>query len=239
MIAASFVLAGFVKGVVGLGLPSVSLALLTALIGLQPAIALMLIPSFVTNLWQAAAGPDARGLVRRLFWMLVMVAAGIALGVAVLARVDPGPLSVLLGATLILYGAGGLARPALPAPGRRERWLSPLIGAVNGVMTGLTGSLVMPGVAYLQALGLGRDELHQAMGILFTWSTLVLAVGLGGQRMLSPAEAALSAAAVLPAILGMAVGARLRARLSDAAFRKALFAALMGLGLFIVWRNLA
>ena len=56
IVAAVLLLAGFVKGVVGLGLPTVSLGLLTAVFGLKAAIALMLVPSFATNVVQGLTG---------------------------------------------------------------------------------------------------------------------------------------------------------------------------------------
>ena len=60
VVALTFLLAGLVKGVIGLGLPTISLALLTAALGLPQAMALLLVPSFVTNLWQAVAGGKGR-----------------------------------------------------------------------------------------------------------------------------------------------------------------------------------
>jgi uncharacterized membrane protein YfcA len=236
LIAAVFLLAGLVKGVVGLGLPSVSLGLLTALIGLPEAMALMLVPSFVTNLWQALAGGALAAIWRRLWRLLLAVCLGVWLGAGLLARGDTALLAGLLGILLALYAIVGLAAPRIPAPGRREAWLSPLVGAVNGLLTGLTGSFVVPGVPYLQALGLPRDVLVQAMGVLFSVSTLALGLALGGHGRLGPGLGAVSAAATLPALLGMALGARLRRHLSERRFRQALFAALLLLGLYIALR---
>jgi uncharacterized membrane protein YfcA len=112
----------------------------------------------------------------------------------------------------------------------------PVIGAVNGVLTGMTGSFVFPGVLYLQAIGLPRDAFIQAMGMLFTVSTVALA--LGGQNLLTIELGAISAAAVVPAVVGMVLGQRLRKRMSEALFRRVFFLALLGLGLYIVARTL-
>jgi hypothetical protein len=65
LVAATFFIAGGVKGVIGLGLPSVSLALLTATLGLYEAMAILLVPSFVTNLWQAVVGGELRAILAR------------------------------------------------------------------------------------------------------------------------------------------------------------------------------
>jgi uncharacterized membrane protein YfcA len=98
----------------------------------------------------------------------------------------------------------------------------------------MTGSFVVPGVLYLQALGLTRDMLIQAMGLLFTLSTLALAAALGGNDLLSRDLGLWSAAAVAPALLGMALGQRVRRALPEERFRRIFFAALLVLGAYIV-----
>ncbi|HSF94517.1 MAG TPA: sulfite exporter TauE/SafE family protein [Thermohalobaculum sp.] len=236
IVAAVFLLAGTVKGVIGLGLPTVSLALLTAALGLQPAMALMLVPSLVTNLWQAAVGGYGRAILARLWPFLLAATATIWVGAAWAARVEVAALSMLLGASLAVYAALGLTRARLTLPAGAERWSGPLAGCVNGVLTGMTGSFVVPGVPYLQALGLPRDMLVQAMGMLFTLSTLGLGLALAGRGLLGAELGQQSAAAVVPALLGMVLGQRLRGRIPEAAFRKVLFAALSVLGLYIVFR---
>jgi uncharacterized protein len=52
-ITSIFVLAGFVKGVIGLGLPTVAMGLLALLMTPAQAAAVLVVPSFLTNIWQA------------------------------------------------------------------------------------------------------------------------------------------------------------------------------------------
>ena len=73
-IAGTFLLAGAVKGVIGLGLPTVSLAVLAVALNLTNAMALLLVPSFVTNVWQAVVGGHGWSLLRRI-WLFLLVAA--------------------------------------------------------------------------------------------------------------------------------------------------------------------
>jgi len=235
----TFLLAGFVKGVIGLGLPTVSLALLTAAIGLKPAMALLIVPSLVTNVWQGVTGGAFVPLMRRLWLFLAVGAAGTWFGAQGLAIIDTALLSALLGVLLVIYAAAGLRRLVMPDARPHEKWLGPALGAVNGVLTGLTGSFVVPGVMYLQALRLARDELIQAMGIAFTVATVALAAALSDQRLITWDLGTISAAGVVPAIAGMIIGQRVRGRLTEARFLKVFFAALLVLGLYIVARSLA
>lgn len=237
LIAAVFFLAGLVKGLVGLGLPTVSLALLTATLGLHPAMALMLAPALLTNLWQGLGGGRLRLLLRRLWPFLLVAGATVWLGAAALTRVEIAWLSALLGLLLVVHALWGLLRPPLVLPPGSEPWAGLLAGLANGLLTGMTGSFVVPGVAYLQATGLSRDALVQAMGLLFAVSTLALAAALGARGLLPAGLGWLSLAAVVPALGGLWCGWRLRGRLSEDAFRRVLLVALLLLGLWILLRE--
>ena len=231
-------LAGFVKGVVGLGLPTVSLGLLTAVFGLKAAIALMLVPSFATNLVQGLVGGELAQIMRRLWLLLVVACITIWLSSAQLAGADTATLSAVLGMSLCLYSGLSLTRPQVQAPPDKERWLSPLVGAINGGLTGLTGSFVVPGVLYLQALGFSRDVFIQAMGVLFTVSTVALAGSMSGRGLLTADLGLLSMVGLIPAFAGMYIGQRVRKRLSEERFRQVFFISVGVLGAYIVVRSL-
>ncbi len=233
-IVGTFLIAGTVKGVIGLGLPTVSLALLTVAIDLPHAMALLLVPSFITNLWQAVAGSDGKAILRRLWPFLLMATVTVWIGATALTRVDLSLLSALLGALLVVYATVNLAGLRLTITTRQEMWIGPLLGSANGILTGMTGSFVVPGVLFLQAIGLSRDMLIQAMGMLFTASTSALAVALQGNGLLTIELGKLSAAALLPAIIGMVLGQRIRQRLSEQLFQRVFFISLLMLGVYII-----
>lgn len=234
IVAATFLLAGTVKGVIGLGLPTVSLAVLTVALDLPTAMALLLAPSFVTNLWQAMVGGNARAILRRLWPFLAMATLTVWIGAAALTRVNLSLLTGLLGGLLVSYAVVTLAGLRIVVADRHEVWAGPLVGTANGVLTGMTGSFVVPGVMFLQAIGLPRDMLIQAMGMLFTASTAALAVALQQGEFLTLRHGAISAAAVLPAVAGMVFGQRIRKRLSETVFRKVFFVSLLILGAYII-----
>jgi uncharacterized membrane protein YfcA len=233
-IAGTFLLAGAVKGVVGFGLPTVSLALLTVAFGLPQAMALMLVPAFVSNVWQALAGGRPLVLLGRIWSFLLMAGVTVWLGALALTRVDVHLLSALLGLLLAVYSVVSLAGLKLSLTTQQERWAGPLLGSVNGVLTGMTGSFVVPGVMFLQAIGLPRDLLIQGMGMLFLVSTLALGTALGGNDFLSVELGLVSAAALVPTLAGLALGQQLRRRLPEQLFRQVFFVALLLLGGYIV-----
>ncbi len=237
-IGGTFLIAGMVKGVIGLGLPTVSLALLTVTLDLPSAMALLLVPSFITNLWQAVVGGQGGAILQRIWPFLLLATGTVWIGAIALRQVDLSLLSALLGLLLVIYGVANLAGLRFSLTQHQAAWLGPVLGTVNGVLTGMTGSFVVPGVMFLQAIGLPRDMLIQAMGILFTLSTLALAVALQRNAFVTAELAGLSTAAVPPAIIGMIAGQRLRQNLSEQLFRRTFFIALLVLGTYIIFRAL-
>lgn len=236
-VAAVFLAAGAVKGVTGMGLPTVAISLLGLWMAPAQAAALLVAPSLATNIAQCR-GPHARRLIAQL-WPLWA-----ALAVVVVAMPDtgrwlaPADARRALGLVLIVYGAWGLWRPALPRlpTGRVTGPVTgAIVGGLTGVVTACTAIFALPMVPYLQALRLDKDTMIQALGLSFLVATLALALRLGGSGLsLVTAEAGVALAA---AFTGLAAGAALRARISSADFQRALFIVFIALGAASAWRG--
>jgi len=230
LIGATFLLAGLVKGVIGMGLPTVAMGLLALVLPPAEAAAILVVPSLVTNVWQLAAGPRFGALARRLWPMILAIVVGTVAGAGVLAGNDGGLARIGLGLCLAAYGAVALTGLRLSVPTRNERWLGPVIGVTTGLITGATGVFVIPAVPYLQAVGLERDELIQALGLSFTVSTVALALGLLRLNAWQANAVWASLLALVPALIGMQVGQWLRRRIAADVFRKVFLAGLLLLG---------
>ncbi|MBR0683915.1 sulfite exporter TauE/SafE family protein [Roseomonas eburnea] len=232
-----FLIAGLVKGVAGFGLPTISIALLALFRPLPEAMALMLVPSLATNVWQALAGGTLRRVAPRIGIFLICAAGATYAAAGQLARTDALLLSGLLGVILVASSALALTAPRLPAPSpAAERWLGPPMGAVSGAIAGLTGSFLVPAAPWLQAIRLPREEFVQGFGLGVVLVNGALAAALAGGGML-PAELGLaSLAGLAPAFAGMEAGRRLRVRLDEAAFRKVVQVALGLLGAWLAVR---
>lgn len=232
-----FLIAGLVKGVAGFGLPTISIALLALFRPVPEAIALMLVPSLATNLWQAFAGGTLRQVAPRIGVFLGCSAIAAFLAAGQLGRADALLLSGLLGVCLMASSAVALAAPNLPAPAAAtEALLAPPIGLVSGAIAGFTGSYLVPAAPWLQAIRLPREQFVQGFGLGVVLVNGALAAGLTGGGML-PAELGLaSCLGLVPAFAGMEAGRRLRLRLNEVAFRRVVQAALGVLGLWLLAR---
>lgn len=235
-ITLTFFLAGVVKGVTGMGLPTVAMGLLATVMPPVGAASLLIVPSFVTNVWQLLAGPSFAALAARLWLMMLGIMAGTIAGSWLLTNDSGGWTTMALGIALIIYAATSLMAWQLSIPARLEPRLSPLIGLVTGAITGGTGVFVIPAVPYLQALGLNKEDLIQALGLSFTVSTIALAIGLAGGGAFQVASIGASVLAVAPALAGMALGQMIRRRVSPVTFRRWFLICLLLLGVQLLLR---
>lgn len=229
-----FIAAGFVKGVTGMGLPTVAMGLLGTLIPLPVAAALLIIPSMVTNVWQLFSGPSFWLILKRLWLMMIFIIVGTIAGSVFLISINPKWSSFGLGMALIIYAGYALFSPLFTVPKQVEKYLSPFIGIVTGLVTGVTGVFVMPAVPYLQSLNFNKDELVQALGLSFTISTIALAIGLYVYGSYKLDQLSLSTFAIIPALIGMWIGQKIRAKISPQRFRQFFLLFLIVLGLELI-----
>lgn len=228
----TFIVAGTLKGTVGLGLPLIAIIFMAIPLGFKEAIAIVLLPGVVTNIWQALAGPYLRPLLRRLWSYLLASAVGAWIGVNILSLASQDTLLSVLGIILAAYSLYSLNRPQIAPPGRAEPILGPLSGGLGGVFYGMTTVFLVPGIIYLQALGLKKDEFIQALGLVFILLNASLISAFLEKGFISQDIAIMSVFAVLPTILGIYFGRRIRRHISEELFRKLFFQVLFVVAIY-------
>jgi uncharacterized membrane protein YfcA len=236
---AVFFLAGFVKGVIGLGLPTIAMGLLAIVMPPVEAAGLLILPSLLTNVCQMVGGPSLQPLVRRLWPTMLSVCLGTWAGLGLMTGVGARYGTALLGGALALYALTGLFSVRFTLAREREPILGPATGAITGAITAATGVFVIPAVPYLQAIGLEREELVQALGLSFTVSTLALSVNVAAAGGFDVSMAAPACVALVLAGAGLWIGQIVRLRLSARLFRRCFFVGLLLLGGHLLGHSLA
>jgi uncharacterized membrane protein YfcA len=233
IIASVFLLAGFVKGAIGLGLPTVAIGLLAVSMPPARAIAIVIVPAIVTNVWQTFVGPYLRDIIRRL-WPLM---AGTIIGIWCGAGLMTGPYArygtIVLGALLVIYAVIGLSKFNFHVAPGNEKWVGGIVGLITGVVSAATGVQVIPSMPFMQAIGMEKDELVQALGVFFTVATVALAFNLTHAGLLTAATALPGAVAMAGAFAGMFIGQAVRSRLEPETFRRWFLIALILLGTYL------
>jgi len=233
VIAAAFVVAGVAKGAIGMGMPPIAIGLMSFAVPLDSAIAIMVVPTMVTNIWQAIYGGGFRPLIRRFGTMAVTAMIGILAVGLLLSDLGSPQTAGWVGALLVLYSIIALTpwRPSVPR--RAEPWANPLIGLVSGAVAGSTGVAAVPFLPYMQSLDMDRHELVQALGIMFLFITGMLAVSLAMHGAYHMANSVAGVAAVAPTMVGVWIGQHARRRLSPETFRRIFIVGMLLVGLHL------
>jgi uncharacterized protein len=233
LIAFAFLLAGFVKGTLGLGLPTVSMGLLAVTMPPAQAISIVIVPAIVTNIWQTFVGPYLRDIIKRLWPLMIGTVVGIWLNRGLLTGPYAPYGTVVLGVLLMVYAVVGLSRFSFKVARRDEKWIGGIVGVVTGVISAATGVQVIPSMPFMQAIGMEKDELVQALGVFFTTATLALAFNLTAAGLLTAATALPGAVAMVASFIGMFIGQAVRSRLQPEAFRRWFLIAMILLGIYL------
>jgi uncharacterized protein len=231
VIAGAFIVAGIAKGAIGMGMPPIAIGLMSLAVPLESAIAIMVVPTMVTNIWQAIYGGGFRPLMRRFGSMAVTAMVGIlAVGYLLSDLGSPGTAG-WVGVLLVLYSLIALTPYRPRVPRRAEPWANPLIGLASGAVAGTTGVAAMPFLPYMQSLDMDRHELVQALGIMFIFITGMLAVSLALHGAYHLTTSVAGIAAVAPSMVGVWLGQHARRRLSAETFRRIFIFGMLGVGL--------
>jgi len=238
IVAAIFAFAGLVKGVIGFGLPSISMGLLSALIAPDIAAAILIIPTFLTNVWQAFVGQHTLAVLRRLWPMLAGVFIGTLVTAGIITGANPGLAVLPIGGILLVYSVLGLSGIRFRVARKSEIVAGPAMGLTTGLINGATAIFVLPGAPYLQATDLEKDELIQALGFVGLVAPGALALGFGLNQPIDIGLWPAVVVALVAAFAGMAAGQVIREKLSVAVFHRWVLVGLGALGAMMILRAL-
>ena len=238
VITGAFIVAGIAKGAIGMGLPPIALALMTFAVPLEDALALMVVPSMATNIWQAIYGKDFLKLLRR-FWTMALTSVASLIFVAVVfGHLGSQRAMAWVGVILVLYAALALTawRPAVSQA--TERWANPLIGLASGAVAGITGVAAVPFLPYMQSLDIDRHDLVQALGIMFLFIIGALTVALVAQGAFDSTNLVGAILAIVPTFMGVWIGQKARNAVSPETFRRIFLFGMFIVGLHMAYRLL-
>jgi uncharacterized protein len=238
VIALVFLMAGTVKGISGMGLPTISMAILSLLMLPAKAAMLMVMPSLLTNVTQCM-GKHWRSLIKNHWAMWAALVLTTIFSPYSGLDVAGGYATLFLGLVLVAYGVWGLFKPTLPSLGNNKLLIGGIVGILSGLVTVATGVFVIPLVPYLQSLKLSKNEFIQALGISFTVATIALTIRLGVTNTKDwSANLPEIVMAIIAAFIGMWIGARLRDKINPIQFQRFLYIAFTVLGLLMTYKSI-
>ena len=237
-VAFVFVLSGAVKGVLGIGLPLVSLPLLAGTMGPVTAMAYMVVPTFAVNLWQVIQSGYLLWALKRFWTAYPLAIVGVAIGLSFLTRMDAGTLTAIVGVLVIFVSVSQLFPLRLTVPRGFEPWVTPVVGLSAGMLGGLSSFLGPFMVIYLVALRVSKDQFVGAIALFYLIAGLPFFGGLAISGELGVEELIGSTAASVMILVGVVGGQWIRKKVSPELFRKAVLTMLIVIGANMIRKGL-
>jgi uncharacterized membrane protein YfcA len=231
-----FCFAGTIKGTVGIGLPTVSVAILSQFISPHEAVALVVFPLLVSNLWQVIRAKAGIGTLRKYAVLISIMVVTIWFATFITVAISPEKLLVAIGFAIVVFSVSSLARISLVLPDKFDRGGQAVAGFAAGIIGGLTSIWAPPIVTYLIARRTDNDEFVRAAGLFIFLGGIPLAFGFWQTGLLNGKTAQISALMVIPTLLGFLLGERIRGRMNPSVFRTVLLWIFLVMGLNLLWQ---
>ena len=235
--AVAFLLGALVKGTLGVGLPLVAVPLLSLGFPTMQAIGMVAVPVLISNGWQAWDTGVSRPGVQRFWPLILMQVVFTVLTVPLTLALPEAALRRLLAAVVLLAVVLNAVPIKLAVPPRQERWWSAVVGMLSGILGGissLTGPII---ISYLMNLRLPREMFVGTISIIYLAAAVPLYGAMAVQGRFTLTDLVLSALAMAPVAVGLAVGKRVRGKLSELVFRRVLLGFLVLLALLLIFKN--
>ncbi len=236
--ATTFITAGSVKGVVGIGLPTIVVGVLAQFIDPRQAIVLLIFPGLVSNAWQFYRSKKVKKLTQHLWPFATIMATGIWICSQFAAKLNTETLVLFIGIIIVLFVISNFILKPITIPKHLDIPAQIGTGTVAGIMGGLTSIWATPMLLYLMSCRLPKDEFVGAMGFLIFIGMFSLCIGYWQAGLITPAVASFSASMIIPTWLGFLIGEQARKYLDAEQFRKALLVVFLLMGANLIRRGL-
>jgi uncharacterized protein len=238
--AAVTLFGGFVKGAVGFAMPMIMISGMASFMPPELALAALIVPTVLANLWQALRGGALAAwqsvVTLRVFILTLLVF--IALSAQAVGRLSSSTLYLILGVPIALFAASQLFGWRFHVRPEHRRRVEVALGAVAGLVGGLSGVWGPPTVAYLTATDTPKKEAIRVQGVVYAAGAVVLFFSHLKSGVLNAQTLPLSLWMLVPAMIGMGLGFRVQDQLDQGRFRRATLAVLIVAGLNLIRRGL-
>ncbi|MFQ5657414.1 MAG: sulfite exporter TauE/SafE family protein [Candidatus Methylomirabilales bacterium] len=238
IVAASLPVAAYVKGMTGMGFPTIATPMITMLLDIRTAVTILLIPNILMDLTQVFRRGSPMAVFRRFSWLLSMTVIGVFLGTKTLVMLPLWTLNLSLGIVVVAFVVSNLFRFNYQVSSPIERALSPMVGFVGGFLNGITN---VPGPAlaiYLYALQLPKTEFIKSIATIFIINKVSQLIAVSTWGLLTPSTLRLSLLVSVFVLLGFYLGLKSQDRVNQKTFNRVLLSLLFGIGVTLMVRAL-
>ena len=229
-----YVLCGVIKGSIGFGMPTVSISLLSFILDVKIIIALILIPTLVVNIYQLSRGGNFKKIISETKYFLIFSTLFIFPGAYLLTIINSNIIILFIAIILLINSALFLFKINFKLPFYNKPITQIFVGAVNGVIIGMTSIYTMPLIFLLQSLNYNKNTTIQFLGIAFFLYPLGQIISFSNFDLLSSEIFLNSLIILIPIFFGLFIGQKIRYQISETLFQKSFYIMLLFMSTIIL-----
>ena len=214
-----FFVGGVVKGLIGVGLPTVTLTFLSFIFDIKLSISIILLPIILSNLYQMIDGKYLKQIINDTKFFHISAFLFIFPGFYFLLLLNSNTILIILAVILILNSFLGLVKYEIRFKNFKSKYYQFFIGSTTGLVTGVTGIYTMPFIFLIQSLQYTKNKVIQLMGFTFFILACTQFLLFGLNDLINIKILILSSIACIPIIIGVYLGKTLRIKISEVIFK--------------------
>ena len=223
----TYFLGGITQGILGVGLITVVISLLSFVIDVKETIALVIIPTIITSFFQMINGNNLKDIIKDTRYFLVFSTLIIVPGVFLLKVLESDLILIFIAILLFMNSSLSLSNRVVAIPNHQNSIIQVSAGSLNGFIIGLTSIYTMPFVFLLQSLKYNKEKTVQFMGLAFLLYSCMQFLSLSYSKLISINTIIPSLIVTLPVIIGFFLGKKIRSFISEKLFKKLFYLMLL------------
>tara|TARA_B100000963_G_scaffold50944_1_gene39064 strand:+ start:25 stop:783 length:759 start_codon:yes stop_codon:yes gene_type:complete len=233
-----FFAGGLIKGLIGVGLPTVTLTLLSFIFDIKISISIILLPVILTNLYQMIDGKYLKKIVKNTKFFQISAFIFIFPGFYFLLLFNSNTILIILAVILIFNSILGLIKYEIQFKELRSKYYQLIIGSTTGVITGITGIYTMPFIFLIQSMQYTKNQIIQLMGLTFFIFACTQFLLFSFNDLINIKILILSSIACVPILMGVYLGTILRKKISEALFKLIFNLMLILMGVLLIIKTI-
>ena len=223
----TYFLGGITQGILGVGLITVVISLLSFVIDVKETIALVIIPTIITSFFQMINGNNLKDIIKDTRYFLVFSTLIIVPGVFLLKVLESDLILIFIAILLFMNSSLSLSNRVVAIPNHQNSIIQVSVGSLNGFIIGLTSIYTMPFIFLLQSLKYNKEKTVQFMGLAFLLYSSMQFISFSYSKLISINTIFPSLIVTLPVIIGFLLGKKIRSFISEKLFKKLFYLMLL------------
>ena len=229
--SAIFLIGGIIKGFLGQGLPTTTIALMSFFVSPLEAIGLNYLPMLALNGWQFFKADNKSQIISDYRLLAFTLLCVICLFSFFAVSVGNVGISIIIGAVITLFSMLSLFGFQLTIQNKHNRFWQLIFGSFAGIIGGLTSLWGAPLIMYLLARPLTPKQFVDISGFLLLVGCLPISIGYYLTGVFVPATMLVPAlVAIISGLIAFQIGALLRNKVRPAFFKKIVLILFMLMG---------